>query len=214
MIPVFNTQLEAQRYVAAHPGSQVAYLASVTYDPTAPLFATPGEVITYLIENLGATASWNQPPLYSAASIIYPGPPLALFQLAADLTTLRAAIANQQTFVGITAQQTAQIQADLSACIIDLNGLVQQTEIVMSSASGVANVISGGVDYLLVQDFETFSSYAEYLPDLIDMESFLLRMQANLMVVTAAVAPSTVPAGPSEFTLGQSVLGGPDVLGA
>lgn len=179
-LPIFNTLVEAQAFVVAHPGASANYVTTIAYNSAAPLFATMAQVLAYLFANPGQTATWNQPPLTTAASLTWPPPALDLTELAADLTTLRAAVAGQASFVGVTASAAASVQTALSDCLNDTTALLADAETEMAAAPGVAGVIGGIGDVAVLMAFNAYLGIALQEPDLIDMNSFLTRMADNL----------------------------------
>src|SRR6185312_6717538 len=104
-----------------------------------------------------------------------------LTQLAADMTRLRTAMSQSPTFAGARPETTQSVRQALQVCLNDLGVAITVDELVLGTypdtVGGVTAGVSGDLNALVFMSFLTFASQEVAL---VDMRSFLERMQANI----------------------------------
>lgn len=104
-----------------------------------------------------------------------------LTQLAADLTTFRAAVTANGSFIGESAADMAPVVIALDACIADVTSAMAQAETIMSATdTTVAGVVAGQDGATNAADFLAYLSVNQQVPNLLDMQSYLNRIGENL----------------------------------
>jgi hypothetical protein len=112
-----------------------------------------------------------------------------LTQFAADLTTLRGALASVGSLTTATDAETASIFDPLQLCIADVEAALATDEDVMLNrdglyVGGVTPGVAGNANALV---FLSYLSFAAQAPVLLDMESWLDRMAQNIVAYNAKI---------------------------
>jgi hypothetical protein len=104
---------------------------------------------------------------------------LDLTKLAADLTTLRTALAAQPVS-GASLSQLAPLVNALNAAITDATSAQALAETELSSTAGIGGVVAGGNDALMAAAFRDFAVVAAQDSDVTDLLNYLERMSENV----------------------------------